>query len=54
MTIVIETVCRACGRNWTPSPAEIRAGVWKWCPPCRAGPGDTEPERSDHDTRRAR
>jgi phage FluMu protein Com len=48
--IVIDVRCRTCGRSWTPSSAEIRAGVWKWCPPCRAGPTEVNQHHPDHDT----
>lgn len=49
MTIVIETTCRQCGRTFTPSSQDIRRGIWRICPPCRAGPGAREAERHDHD-----
>lgn len=48
--IEIEVSCRACREIFVPSSADIRRGVWRTCPPCRDGPGDTEPERHDHDT----
>lgn len=38
MTIIIDVTCRQCGRTFTPSPADIRAGSWRVCPPCRDGP----------------
>lgn len=39
MTISIATVCRRCGRTFSPSPEDIRRGLWRVCPPCRDGPG---------------
>ncbi len=40
MTIDIETTCLTCGCVFTPSPQDIRRGVWRLCPPCRDGPDD--------------
>ena len=36
--IAIETTCRTCGRTFTPTPDDIRRGLWRRCPPCRDGP----------------
>ncbi len=49
--ITIEVCCRACREIFVPSSADIRRGIWKWCPPCRDGPerrdGSTAIDRHD-------
>ncbi len=33
--IAVETTCIRCGRTFTPTPEDIRRGLWRVCPSCR-------------------
>lgn len=36
--MTMEISCRQCGVAFTPTPEDIRKGLWRTCPPCRDGP----------------
>jgi hypothetical protein len=42
----IETTCRRCGRTFTPTAQDIRAGLWRACPPCRDQDARKSPPKS--------
>lgn len=39
--MTMEIICRICGQPFTPTPEDIRAGLWRTCPPCRDGPSQS-------------
>lgn len=32
------TICRSCGREWTPDHTDYVRNTWRICPDCRDGP----------------